>query len=125
MTGSAFSDLVFGGDGDDFVNGGFGSDRVNGGDGADRFYHVGVAGHGSDWVQDFESAEGDRLVYGGAASAANSRSTTRIPQMPVMRRTRPLSSTGPRARSSGRLSTAAHKISIFIRIDGVDYDLVA
>jgi hypothetical protein len=40
---------------------------VNGGAGADRFYHLGIAGHGSDWIQDFSSAEGDRLVHGGAA----------------------------------------------------------
>jgi hypothetical protein len=66
LTGSAFSDLIFGGDGSDFINGGFGSDRVNGGAGADRFYHIGFAGHGSDWVQDFSSAEGDRLVFGSA-----------------------------------------------------------
>jgi Ca2+-binding RTX toxin-like protein len=39
---------------------------VNGGTGADRFYHLGIADHGSDWVQDYSSAEGDRLVFGGA-----------------------------------------------------------
>jgi Ca2+-binding RTX toxin-like protein len=68
LTGSAFSDLIFGGDGDDFVNGGFGSDRVNGGAGADQFYHLGIADHGSDWVQDYSAAEGDRLVWGGGAA---------------------------------------------------------
>ncbi|ETX26660.1 BMP family ABC transporter substrate-binding protein [Roseivivax isoporae] len=67
LTGSAFSDLLFGGDGMDFVNGGFGSDRVNGGASADRFFHIGVEGHGSDWIQDFSHEEGDRLVYGGTA----------------------------------------------------------
>ena len=66
LTGSAFSDLIFGGDGDDFVNGGFGSDRVNGGTGADRFYHLGIPDHGSDWIQDYNAAAGDRLVFGGA-----------------------------------------------------------
>jgi len=70
LTGSAFSDLIFGGDGNDFINGGFGFDRVNGGAGADRFYHLGVAGHGSDWVQDYRAAEGDRLVFGTAATRA-------------------------------------------------------
>ncbi|WP_371157977.1 hypothetical protein [Jannaschia sp. 2305UL9-9] len=70
LTGSAFSDLMFGGDGMDFVNGGFGSDRVNGGAGADRFYHLGVLGHGSDWIQDYSAAEGDILVFGGTATAA-------------------------------------------------------
>ena len=72
LTGSAFGDLIFGNDGFDFINGGFGSDRVNGGAGADRFFHVGVAGHGSDWIQDYSGAgpggEGDRLVWGGAAA---------------------------------------------------------
>ncbi|MEM8691154.1 MAG: calcium-binding protein [Pseudomonadota bacterium] len=67
ITGSAFSDLMFGGAGNDFINGGFGSDRVNGGDGADRFYHIGVEGHGSDWIQDF--GPDDVLLYGGTATA--------------------------------------------------------
>jgi Ca2+-binding RTX toxin-like protein len=52
MTGSAFSDLIFGGDGDDFINRGFGPDRVNGGAGSDRFFHLCIADHGSDWIQD-------------------------------------------------------------------------
>ena len=64
LTGSAFSDLIFGGDGADFINGGFGNDRLNGGAGADRFYHLGVAGHGSDWVQDYRAAEADVLLAG-------------------------------------------------------------
>ena len=64
LTGSAYSDLIFGGDGADFINGGFGHDRVNGGAGADRFYHVGVIGHGSDWIQDYRAAEGDVLLAG-------------------------------------------------------------
>ncbi|MEY8839073.1 calcium-binding protein, partial [Cribrihabitans sp. XS_ASV171] len=68
ITGGALSDLVYGGDGDDFVNGGFGYDRINGGTGADKFYHLGVADHGSDWVQDYASADGDTLVFGGSAT---------------------------------------------------------
>jgi Ca2+-binding RTX toxin-like protein len=68
LTGSAFSDLIFGGDGSDFINGGFGSDRVNGGAGADRFYHLGIADHGSDWIQDYSAADGDVLVWGGGAA---------------------------------------------------------
>ncbi|WP_298258116.1 M10 family metallopeptidase [uncultured Litoreibacter sp.] len=63
ITGSAFSDAIFGGNGDDFINGGFGSDRVNGGAGADEFYHIGLAGHGSDWIQDYTSADGDVLLF--------------------------------------------------------------
>jgi Ca2+-binding RTX toxin-like protein len=68
LTGQTWSDLIFGGDGDDFINGGFGFDRVNGGTGADRFYHIGHKGHGSDWIQDYDAASGDLLVYGGAGA---------------------------------------------------------
>ena len=71
ITGSAFSDLVFGGDGNDFVNGGFGHDRINGGTGADKFFHVGVLGHGSDWVQDYAHTEGDVLLFGNASASAS------------------------------------------------------
>ncbi|WP_371157975.1 Calx-beta domain-containing protein [Jannaschia sp. 2305UL9-9] len=71
LTGSAFGDEIFGGDGMDFVNGGFGSDRVNGGDGADLFFHLGIRDHGSDWIQDYSATEGDVLVFGGAATAAD------------------------------------------------------
>ena len=70
LTGQVYSDLIFGQEGDDFINGGFGSDRLNGGTGADMFYHLGINDHGSDWIQDFNTAEGDRLVFGGPANAA-------------------------------------------------------
>ncbi|MGR3378675.1 calcium-binding protein [Salipiger abyssi] len=68
LTGQTWSDAIFGGNGNDFINGGFGHDRVNGGAGADRFYHLGVEGHGSDWIQDFSDAEGDTLYFGGTAT---------------------------------------------------------
>ncbi|SPF79683.1 calcium-binding protein [Pseudoprimorskyibacter insulae] len=72
LSGGAWSDLIFGGAGNDFINGGFGYDRVNGGDGADRFYHLGVEGHGSDWLQDYSAADGDVLVFGqSGATKAN------------------------------------------------------
>ncbi|MEQ9696043.1 calcium-binding protein, partial [Shimia sp. SDUM112013] len=64
LTGSAWSDVIFGADGDDFVNGGWGHDRVNGGTGADRFFHIGIRDHGSDWIQDYNAAEGDVLHFG-------------------------------------------------------------
>ncbi|MCX7564958.1 calcium-binding protein [Sulfitobacter sp. F26169L] len=64
LTGSAFGDFLFGNAGDDFINGGFGADRVNGGTGADSFFHLGVLGHGSDWIQDYSAAQGDLLVFG-------------------------------------------------------------
>jgi Ca2+-binding RTX toxin-like protein len=70
LTGSAYGDEIFGGNGNDFINGGFGHDRVNGGDGADRFYHLGIADHGSDWIQDYNAAQGDVLMWGGAAATA-------------------------------------------------------
>jgi Ca2+-binding RTX toxin-like protein len=69
LSGGALADLIFGGLGDDFINGGFRSDRLNGGAGADRFFHAGVAGHGSDWIQDF--AVEDALVAWDAARASD------------------------------------------------------
>ncbi len=63
INGGALADQIFGGDGDDFLNGGFGYDLVNGGAGADKFYHNGTQGHGSDWLQDFDTAEGDVLLF--------------------------------------------------------------
>lgn len=71
VTGSTFSDVIFGNDGDDFINGGFGHDRVNGGTGADKFYHIGLLGHGSDWIQDYNASEGDVLMFGGGAASPN------------------------------------------------------
>ncbi|WP_371158467.1 VCBS domain-containing protein [Jannaschia sp. 2305UL9-9] len=69
LTGGSLGDMLSGGDGMDFLNGGFGFDRMSGGDGADRFFHGGVEGHGSDWIQDYDASEGDVLVFGGPASA--------------------------------------------------------
>ena len=71
VSGGALSDEIFGGAGDDFINGGFGSDRLNGGAGADTFFHAGVTGHGSDWIQDYDAAAGDVLLFGGSATAAD------------------------------------------------------
>ncbi|MCX7568017.1 hypothetical protein OS189_16870 [Sulfitobacter sp. F26169L] len=64
INGNVFSDLIFGGAGDDYINGGFGADRVNGGTGADVFFHLGIADHGSDWIQDFSAAAQDVLRVG-------------------------------------------------------------
>ncbi|MBE2277481.1 MAG: M10 family metallopeptidase C-terminal domain-containing protein [Rhodobacteraceae bacterium] len=68
LAGEAGSDAISGNAGNDTINGGFGHDRLNGGTGADRFLHAGVVGHGSDWIQDYSSAQGDALVFipGGA-----------------------------------------------------------
>jgi len=70
LSGSALSDEIFGSDGFDFINGGFGFDRLNGGADGDRFFHLGIADHGSDWIQDYNAAEGDVLMYGGGVGAA-------------------------------------------------------
>ncbi|MEM6891417.1 MAG: LamG-like jellyroll fold domain-containing protein [Pseudomonadota bacterium] len=64
LTGAGLADVLFGGDGNDFLNGGFGFDRLNGGAGADKFYHLGTADHGADWVQDYSADEGDILLFG-------------------------------------------------------------
>lgn len=69
LSGGPLSDLMFGGPGNDYLNGGFGFDRLNGGDGADRFFHLGTVGHGDDWIQDYDAAEGDVLVFGTAGAA--------------------------------------------------------
>ncbi|MFN3936250.1 MAG: Calx-beta domain-containing protein [Gemmobacter sp.] len=71
LDGGPLGDLLFGGTGRDFLNGGFGFDRLNGGAGADTFYHLGIASHGSDWIQDYNAAEGDVLQTGivGATKA--------------------------------------------------------
>ncbi len=66
LTAQAYGDEIFGGAGADFINGGFGHDRVNGGADADRFFHLGVADHGSDWIQDYTAADGDVLQFGQA-----------------------------------------------------------
>lgn len=71
LGGSALSDLLYGNDGSDFLNGGFGYDRVNGGSGADRYYHLGVAGHGSDFIQDYRADDGDLLLFGDPVADAD------------------------------------------------------
>jgi Ca2+-binding RTX toxin-like protein len=68
LAGGGGSDLMFGGPGSDLLNGGFGYDRLNGGAGADTFYHLGVADHASDWIQDYNAAEGDVLAIGIAGA---------------------------------------------------------
>lgn len=66
LTGGTGADQLFGGVEADWLNGGWGFDTLTGGGGADVFYHLGVAGHGSDSVMDYNAAEGDVLVYGNA-----------------------------------------------------------
>lgn len=68
LSGGAGSDEMSGNAGDDWLNGGFGHDRMNGGAGADSFYHLGISDHGSDWIQDYSAAAGDRLIFGQAGA---------------------------------------------------------
>lgn len=126
MTGSAFSDLIFGGDDNDFVNGGFGSDRVNGGNGADRFFHLGIADHGNDWIQDFDNTEGDILLYGGAATIDDfqvniattaSAGSAGVDEAFVIFR--------PTGQILWALVDGDGQSEITIRIEGTDYDLLA
>ena len=71
LTGGSLSDLLTGGRGNDFINGGYGYDRINGGEGADKFFHLGIEGHGSDWIQDYSAADGDVLLFGYASATAD------------------------------------------------------
>lgn len=68
ISGGQGSDQIFCGPGNDFINGGFGYDRLNGGTGADTFFLAGNADHASDWIQDYNAAEGDVLQVGIAGA---------------------------------------------------------
>jgi Ca2+-binding RTX toxin-like protein len=61
LAGDAGADELAGGAGDDRLDGGQGFDRLNGGAGADLFVHESRFPGGSDWIQDYSAAEGDRL----------------------------------------------------------------
>jgi Ca2+-binding RTX toxin-like protein len=61
LAGDAGADELFGGAGNDRLDGGQGFDRLNGGAGADIFAHDSRFLGGSDWIQDYAAAEGDRL----------------------------------------------------------------
>lgn len=125
LAGRAGSDGLTGGEGDDFLNGGWGHDRLTGGSGQDRFFHDGHAGHGSDWVLDFDQSEDDRLVFGGPATRD---------QFQVNLATTPGSGDDATAeafviwRPTGQILWAiadgAAQDSILLRIDGQDHDLL-
>ncbi|MBZ4023566.1 hypothetical protein CKO11_13975 [Rhodobacter sp. TJ_12] len=125
LTGSVYSDLVFGGAGDDFLNGGFGSDRLNGGDGADTIFHTGLRGHGSDWIQDYDAAEGDVLQYGAAGTrnqfqvnfATTPAGQDDVDEAFVIYR--------PTGQILWALVDGAGQDSINILIGGTEYDLLA
>ncbi len=126
ITGQALSDLMFGGDGDDFVNGGFGFDRLNGGAGADRFFHLGTAGHGSDWIQDYDATERDVLVFGqmgtssdfqvNIAQTANAGAVG-VAEAFVIHR--------PTGQIMWALVDGSAQTEILLSVNGVEYDLLA
>ncbi|WP_413081433.1 calcium-binding protein, partial [Tritonibacter mobilis] len=127
LTGSSLSDQVFGGAGSDFVNGGFGHDRVNGGGDADKFFHLGVANHGSDWIQDYDAAEGDVLVFGNNSATIDqfqinfaeteNAGEAGVEEAFVIYR--------PTGQIMWALVDGAAQDEIILRINGTDYDLMA
>lgn len=76
LYGGAGSDDLRGEAGNDTLDGGLGQDRMTGGPGADAFRHAGTGGQGSDWVMDFNSADGDHLVFGIAGAVRADFSVT-------------------------------------------------
>lgn len=60
LSGGAGRDRLFGDAGNDVLFGGAGNDQLTGGAGGDHFVFIG--GKGRDVVQDFNAAEGDRVV---------------------------------------------------------------
>jgi len=125
LTGQAWSDLIYGSDGDDFINGGFGYDRVNGGAGADRFFHIGLADHGSDWIQDYSAAEHDVLVFGAQATADQFQvNFTETPNAGVAGVQEAFVIYRPSGQILWALVDGAAQDSIFLRISGVDHDLL-
>lgn len=127
LSGGAFSDVVFGGNGNDFINGGFGSDRLNGGEGADQFFHIGVEGHGSDWIQDFSNTQDDILVFGNTAASIDDFQVN-------FAETEGAGDSGtdeafviykPTGQIMWALVDGGDQDQILLRIDGTDYDLLA
>ena len=127
LSGGAFSDVVFGGNGNDFINGGFGSDRLNGGEGADQFFHIGVEGHGSDWIQDFSNTQDDILVFGNTAASIDDFQVN-------FAETDGAGDSGtheafviykPTGQIMWALVDGGDQDQIHLRIDGTDYDLLA
>ncbi|MDT3674005.1 FG-GAP-like repeat-containing protein [Microcystis wesenbergii] len=63
LYGEGNIDKLYGEEGDDLLDGGLGLDFLYGGSGADSF--VLKSGNGSDYILDFNSAEGDKLALSG------------------------------------------------------------
>lgn len=67
MRGGQHNDLIMGQDGNDWISGDRGDDTISGGAGADLFHLI--AQTGIDRVNDFSSAEGDRVLFEVAGTA--------------------------------------------------------
>ena len=66
IRGGQDDDVISGGAGNDWISGDKGTDMISGGAGADTF-HFGP-GSGVDWIQDFNSADGDRVQLDAGSS---------------------------------------------------------
>lgn len=127
LTGSGGSDVLYGGGNGDTLNGGWGFDRLTGGTGADVFFHLGVAGHGTDWVTDYSAAQGDVLTSGLVAAT--------VDQFQINYGTTPGAGQSDVAeafviyRPTGQvlwaITDGAAQEQIYLRIAGVTYDLMA
>jgi hypothetical protein len=71
LVGDVYDDILSGNEGDDILVGQEGSDVLSGGTGSDYFVFGGSA-EGVDTIQDFNAAEGDRIVIAPAFEEATS-----------------------------------------------------
>ncbi|MBE2277546.1 MAG: hypothetical protein IAE87_14775 [Rhodobacteraceae bacterium] len=128
LSGGQGADTLQGGEGADTLNGGWGYDSLSGGMAADFFFHLGVAGHGADWVMDYSAAENDRLTFGitsatgadfhvafGAAGRASGDAG--VDEAFVVYR--------PTGQILWVLVDGAEQEQITLRVAGVEYDLLA
>jgi serralysin len=127
LNGGSLGDVLFGGDGDDFLNGGFGFDRLNGGAGADTFFHLGVVDHGSDWIQDYNAAEGDVLQFGqpGATRAQFQINIANTPNAGAADVAEAFVIYRPTGQIIWALVDGAGQDSINIQLGGTVFDLLA
>ena len=66
LLGGNHDDVLDGGSGNDTLNGGIGEDTLTGGDGSDRFIFNSL--DSLDTITDFDSSQGDRIVFDTAAT---------------------------------------------------------
>ena len=127
LTGGAWGDVLFGGAGGDFLNGGSGYDRLNGGAGADAFFHASLPDHGSDWIQDFSSVEGDHLTTNrdGAQASWFQVNLANTPGAGDATIDEAFVIFRPTGQILWAIVDGAAQDAISIRLAGIDYDLLA